>query len=321
MTPPTLASIQKGSFAGHETFPLRYTWLSKAVQLVEKDGSVFQDDDAMIRLGVGRNMVRSIRHWGFACGVLENAPDVANNRGGVLQPTALGRALFEKDGWDPYLEDPATLWVLHYELAGSSKRATTWYLAFNHYPQPELTKPELVAWLGKLAQEHGWGRVSPASLRRDVDVFLRTYVPSRASRTVPLEDTLDSPFVELDLIRELGTKGSYLLQRGDPPTLPNEVFAYGLIKFLTQTGSNSSAVPLHTIAFAPGSPGRVFALTEDALMVRLERLEAVTDGAIVFHDTAGLRQLLVHRMPELLRVLRPWYGSATRSVRWAADAA
>lgn len=321
MTPPTLASIERGSFAGHETFPLRYTWLPKAVQHVERKPSVFQDDDAMVALGVGRNMVRSIRHWGFACGVLEEDPKKENNRGRYLRPTDLGRELFLKDGWDPYLEDPATLWLLHFELAASPSRATTWYLVFNHYPQPELTKVELVTWLAKLAQERAWARVSPASLRRDVDVFLRTYVPSRASRTVPLEDTLDSPFVELDLIRELGGKGSYLLQRGDPPTLPNEVFAYGLIKFLRQTGSTSSAIPLHSIAFAPGSPGRVFALTEDALMARLERLEAATNGAIAFHDTAGLRQLLVHRMPELLDVIRPWYESRTKSERRAADAA
>ena len=320
MTTPTLAAIQRGSFAGHETFPLRYTWLSKAVQHVERDASIFQDDDAMVRLGVGRNMTRAIRHWGFACGVLEEAPDVPNNRGRVLQPTSLGRALFSKDGWDPYLEDPATLWLLHFELASSPENATTWYLAFNHFPSPEFTKNELVAWLSKLAQERRWARISPASLRRDVDVFLRTYVPSRASRTVPLEDTLDSPFVELDLIRELSTKGSYLLQRGDPATLPNSIFAYGLVHFLRRMGSTSTAVPLHAIAFAPGSPGRVFALTEDALMARMDRIEAATDGAIVFHDTAGLRQLMIRRVPELLDVLRPWYEGRRTSARWAADA-
>lgn len=320
MIPPTLATIQRGSFAGHETFPLRYTWLSKAVQHIESNATIFQDDDAMVRLGVGRNMVRAMRHWGLACGVLEEAADVANNRGRVLRASDLGRQLLSKEGWDPYLEDPATLWLLHFELASSPESATTWYLTFNHYPSPELTKDDLVTWLEKLAQERRWGRVSPASLRRDVDVFFRTYVPPRVSRTVPLEDTLDSPFVELDLLRELGTKGSYLIQRGDPPTLPDAVFAYGLVRFLARTSSSSTAVPLHAVAFAPGSPGRVFALTEDALMARMERIEAATDGAILFHDTAGLRQLLIRRVPELLDVLRPWYEGRKTSARWAPDA-
>jgi hypothetical protein len=321
MTTPTLATIERGSFAGHETFPLRYTWLRKAVQHVEKDPRIFQNEDAMVQLGVGKNMVRSIRHWGFVCGVLEESPGLQNNRGRVLRPTALGRALFENDGWDPYLEDPATLWLLHYTLASAPDQATTWYLAFNHLPQPEFTKDELVDWLEKLSAERSWARVSPASLRRDVDVFLRTYVPSRASRTVPLEDTLDSPLIELELIREHG-KGTYLIQRGDPPTLPDAVFAYGLVSFLKRNASTSKAIPLHSIAFAPGSPGRVFALTEDALMARLERIEAATDGAITFHDTAGLRQLLVHGegVPELLDVLRPWYEGRDAAQRRASGA-
>jgi hypothetical protein len=320
MTTPTLATIERGSFAGHETFPLRYTWLRKAVQHVDHNGRIFLDDDAMVHLGVGKNMVKAIRHWGLVCGVIEENPGIPNNRGRSLRPTQLGRAIFEKDGWDPYLEDPASLWLFHYELASVPDHATTWYLAFNHLPQPEFTKTELAAWTHKLVQERGWARISPASLKRDVDVFLRTYVPSRASRTVPLEDTLDSPFVELELLRELGTKGSYVIQRGDPPSLPDAVFAYGLVRFLMRSGSTSSAVPLHTVAFAPGSPGRVFALSEDALMARLERIEAATDGAIVFHDTAGLRQLMVTKLPELLDLLRPWYEGRDARERRMPDA-
>lgn len=320
MSMPTLAAIERGSFAGHETFPLRYTWLRKAVQHVGRNPRIFNEDDAMVHLGVGKNMVRAIRHWGLVCGVLEEDPGVQNNRGRVLRATSLGHALFDDDGWDPYLEDPATLWLLHFELTSVPDQATTWYLAFNHIPQPEFTKTELLGWLVRLAQERGWPRVSPASLRRDIDVFLRTYVPSRASRTVPLEDTLDSPLVELELIRDFGAKGSFLIQRGDQPTLPDPIFAYGLVRFLKRGTFASQAVPLHTIAFAPGSPGRVFALTEDALMARLERIEAATDGGLDFHDTAGLRQLLVRKMPELLDVLRPWYDRRRSSARRASDA-
>jgi hypothetical protein len=321
MTTPTLAAIERGSFAGHETFPLRYTWLRKAVQHVARDGGrIFQEDDAMVRLGVGKNMVRAIRHWGLACGVLEEDDTIANNRGRVLRPSPLGHALFDDDGWDPYLEDPATLWILHHRLCSVPDEATTWYLVFNHLPQPEFTKAELLAWLTRLAAERGWARLSPASLKRDIDVFLRTYVPSRASRQVPLEDTLDSPLVELELLRELGAKGSYILQRGDQPTLPDPVFAYGLVSFLGRTASTSTAVPLQSIAFAPGSPGRVFALTEDALMARLECIDAATNGAITFTDTAGLRQLHIQKLPALLDVLRPCYGSRHASGRRSPDA-
>ena len=42
-------------FAGHETFTLRYGWLKKAV-----DATGLRDD-ALVTLGAGKNMVRSIR--------------------------------------------------------------------------------------------------------------------------------------------------------------------------------------------------------------------------------------------------------------------
>jgi len=317
---PTLATIERGSFAGHETFPLRYTWLPKAVQHVKKNAEIFNAEDAMVQLGVGKNMVRAIRHWGLATGVLEEVGE-GRNRGRLLRATKLGNALFAtEDGWDPYLEDPATLWLMQYELAGVPDRATTWYLVFNHFAQPEFTKEQLAVWLDKLTAERNWARVSPASLRRDVDVFLRTYVPARASANAPIESTLDCPLTELSLIHELAAKGTYAIERGDPPSLPDPIFAYGLVRFLRQYAPTSKVVPLHSIAFAPCSPGRVFALTEDALMARLERLAVATKGAVMFDDTAGLRQLQIRELPELLDILRPWYVSRRAAPSRAAGA-
>ncbi len=308
----TAATIERPVFAGHETFPLRYTWLRKAVVSTQANGQIFLADDAVVRLGVGKNMVRAIRHWGLVCGVLEEQPQVTNNLGRELRPTTLGTKLLGDDGWDPFLEDPITLWILHHELVSSPAGPTTWYWVFNHLPQVEFTKSEIAAWLGRLAQERGWTRVSPASLKRDIDVFLRTYVPSRASRTVPLEDTLDSPLVELGLIREFDVKGGYRIQRGEHATLPDAAFAYSLARFLQQRGAGAAAIPIQSIAFAPGSPGRVFALTEDALMHRLERIEAATDGRIVFHDTAGLRQILVQRAPDPTSILAHYFRRQRR---------
>jgi hypothetical protein len=281
--------------------------LRKAVEHVTRDPQVFRTDDAMVHMGVGKNMVRAVHHWSMVTGMIEENPEVPNNRGRYLRPTELGARLFSDGGWDPYLEDPATLWVIHFELASVLSRATTWYWVFNHLPQPEFTKDDVIHWLVKLVGEREWGRISPASLKRDVEVFLRTYVPARTTRTVPLEDTLDCPLVELGLIREASTRGAYVLLRGDQPSLPQSVFAYALARFLARRTTTTSTIPLHEIAFAPGSPGRVFALTEDALMARMEALDAATRGAIVYHDTAGLRQLLVHRQADPLALLSSWY--------------
>src|SRR5262245_51975732 len=101
------------SFSGHETFPFRYSWMKKGVDAVSKQATLFSRDDAMTRLGVGKNMVRSIRHWCVGADVLEEH-DGGSGRAASIRPSEFGRRLFSDEGWDPFLEDPATLWLLHW---------------------------------------------------------------------------------------------------------------------------------------------------------------------------------------------------------------
>src|SRR3989304_2015644 len=99
-------------FSGHETFPCRYSWLPKAYVALTADPRIFVDEDgAMISLGVGKNMARAIRFWAQAAGLAELAAD------GCYRITPFGRAVFGEDGFDPFLEDVRTLWLIHWRLA------------------------------------------------------------------------------------------------------------------------------------------------------------------------------------------------------------
>jgi hypothetical protein len=60
-------------FSGHETFACRYAWLPKAAQQVTLNPYILTpslEDEAMVQLGVGKNMVRSVRFWAEAFGIL-----------------------------------------------------------------------------------------------------------------------------------------------------------------------------------------------------------------------------------------------------------
>src|ERR1017187_670580 len=99
--------------SGHETFPCRYTWLPKAVRGLNDDARLFADEErAMVDLGVGKNMVRSIRFWSLATAIASVA---GKGEGHVL--TDFGLALFGKRGYDPFLEDRRTLWLIHWNLS------------------------------------------------------------------------------------------------------------------------------------------------------------------------------------------------------------
>jgi hypothetical protein len=52
----------KLTFSGHESFQCRYLWLKKGYDFVKKGGS-FNKEDAVVELGVGKNIVGAIRYW------------------------------------------------------------------------------------------------------------------------------------------------------------------------------------------------------------------------------------------------------------------
>lgn len=86
------------TFARHETFAPRFGWLKKGFDAVAESADFFLSDSAHISLGVGKNMAKSIRYW---CKAFKLIDDQGT--------TEFGELLLSEDGYDPYLEDPASL--------------------------------------------------------------------------------------------------------------------------------------------------------------------------------------------------------------------
>jgi len=288
---PIYQDRYKPQFSGHETFPLRYGWLKKAYDAVDArrddddSKSAFTRNDAIAHFGVGKNMVASMRHWAAACNIIKDG-DTSN----TLITTALGDTIFGSKGYDPYMEHPASVWMLHWSLAGHSEK-TTWYWSFNNFPGATFEREHLVKALEKVATDRSWPRVAATTIRRDVECFLRTYVARRPSANASPEDTLESPLAELGLIKATGKRDGFRFARGPKSTLGDGVFLYALIDFW-RGFTTAQTLSFEAIAHEPGSPGRVFLLDENDIADRLLSLEDLTNGAFRWSETAGLKQVL-----------------------------
>jgi hypothetical protein len=271
-------------FAGHETFPLRLLWLRKAYDAAAENRisrGTFQEHEAIARFGVGKNMAISIRHWALAAEVLRD-------EGSILSPTPWARRVFDlRSGFDPYLEEPATLWLVHAAIAGKPELATTWFYAFNGLNETTFDRDLVIRGLFELIKDRAAHNVSTDTLRRDVEVFVRSYV----ARGDGGEDAAEPLLAELGLIRESRLTGQFEFVRGPKPNLPDGVFALVLWRFWNRWHPNSPTLSVEQASYAPGSPGRIFKLDEDSVLERMIRLDRVTDGALVWTDTAGLRQV------------------------------
>lgn len=296
MTALTLLPGKSGkvSLGGHEKFVFRYGWLKKGADALARYSSVFAAEDAIVKLGVGKNMVRSIRFWGLACGLFEE--DSSAKKVALLRLSRLGQALLNEQGWDPYLESPGTLWLLHWQLATNPARALVWHLAFCDFLEAEFTKPQFISFINR-----AFGRLgimtTPASIEREVEVFLRTYTPAmRKPAEMLSEEAMDCPLVALGLIDYLPEDGVYRFHLGPKVSLPTAVFGYALLVFLKQTASHRRTVTLDECLYQRGSPGQVFRLDENSVAEYVESLEVATQGRVSVQESAGVRQIYLRSL-------------------------
>ena len=291
------------NFSGHESFPLRYSWLNKGFKRIQRDYSFFGKEDAMVTLGVGKNMVFSIRHWGLATQVWE---EKERSRGKQIRPTRFGNALFK--GWDPFLEHPGTYWSLHWHIVTNPSKATTWTVVFNR-PAARFSQEQLLQELLDLAANHGDRKSSGASLKRDIEVFKRSYLQPVQKKGVYQEDELDCPFKQLGLLRPTTTRGEFELVVGARPSLPLEVFEFAILDHLGHEPDQSrKEIAVEDLLYGWNSPGRVFRLSESSLMDRLHQLAEWRPSHFSMDETIGLRRFIVEaKTPSPLSALDSYY--------------
>jgi hypothetical protein len=288
----------KTSFGRHETFPLRYGWLTKGYEAVKAEPDCFgRPEQAMVTLGVGRNMVNAIQYWLQAVGVV-----AFGDEGG--KPTDLGRALLGDEG-DRYLEDEATLWIIHWLLAANAGEATGIYWFFNRYAMPRFRDKEVLRELGEFVEQELRIKRSSSTLKSDVSTLLRQYAPE-AGRS---DEQLDSPLASLQLVESEGG-GDYRSLRLVRPYLPPVALHFALAQRFA-ADSDQAALPVRSVLYGDGgraAPGAVFRLSEEGLMAVLHKVMDRYPGCYELRDTAGVHQIYRgERAPSPLAVLGAYY--------------
>lgn len=276
----------KPQFSGHETFPLRQLWLKKGYDSVSHklDGApktIFSDEKSVVVFGVGKNMVSSIRFWAVACNILEETSD-------RLKATGIGEFLLNDfSGIDPYCENISTIWLMHWFLASTPNKTTTWYFLFNHINKQVFNRESIVEAISTQLSEQQV-KLSQATLKRDVECCIRSYVPRVSSDS--LEELSEPLLGELGLIVH-NSKDSFEFRRGAKRSLHDGIFGYALLDYWQRLEASGSVMTFDRVAHEHGSPGRVFKIDESGIAERLISLEQISKGQIQWTEQAGLRQV------------------------------
>lgn len=305
---PTLSKVNP-VFARHETFHPRSGWLKKGFDAAIQDPDIFLRENASVLLGVGKNMVRSMRYWCLAFKVLTERSDIEQNdpidtleekdssnlRG--LASTALGTKLLSDEGWDPFFEDPASLWLLHWNLLKAPCYATVWQFAFNQFRQADFSAEDLFLSLADYCKSLT-ASIADSSLKKDVTCLLRMYARQN-SGSRPSEDTIDCPFSELGLITETVEAKRYIFRIGGKGNLPADVIVFACLDYASLVGQEQRTIALSRLTYDVNSPGLVFKLTESAISGAISQLSRVWNE-LELRETAGLVQFSFTQEPDRL---------------------
>lgn len=280
-------------YSGHEWFPCRYAWLPKAYRLLSDDPTGLDDETRAVEtLGIGKNMVRALKFWATTMRVIERPED---SEGYTI--TRFGEALFGNGGFDPFLEDIRTLWLLHWHIATADDPLFAWDFLLNRWHRPEIVRsvvlPEFIREANSGARTY-----SETTLKQHFDVFLMVYVQVGKSRAGAGEDHLDSPLVEVGLIEKVGerTTGTkrepvYAFRREAKPEITPALFAYALADTWRTRFPHERSLTFRNVATDPGSPGQLFKLPEADLRERLESIDADSEGLFAYRESASLAQV------------------------------
>jgi len=277
------------TFARHETFHPKLGWFRKGVLAASRDGgNLFHAPDAAARLGVGKNMVRSIRFWTTAARLITDVPNPENNRVPLVEPTNLGLGLLGPDGADPYMENMATWWWIHWMMLSPGSQLPVWWILLNELSATEFDD-ELAHYVVESALERSpWEKPSASSIDKDISAFIRTYAPSAEGGRSKFDDQFGCPLRDLHLLRISPT--GYRLAAGEPRQLPPEVVVAAALDYVAVTNPTSRTIALSRLANEPGAPGKAFRLGEEELTKMFEPL-VQTHDALTLSAPAGSLQL------------------------------
>jgi hypothetical protein len=286
------------TFSGHDSFHCRQFWLKKGYDFL-RSGKKFSDDDASIHLGVGKNMVAAIRHWLKAFGIAD-----INDHLEDFSDKLLG-----DNGWDPFLEDQGSLWLLHYLLL-KTKYADTYPIIFSELSnaRPDFTTDHFISYVLETKGEY-----NENTLKRDFTAFYRNYFGKMNKSDV--EESFTGILTELHILKErkkkhLNSKGKeeersfWVLEKGLRDDIPPHILLFAIV----DNEEYGTSVSFENLYRDPLGLANIFQLSREGLTRALENLQSAFPKKIVFSNEAGVRELQLKKKINAVELLEGYYN-------------
>lgn len=286
----------------HESFYLRKGWLQKGAKNIIKNNRIFNDKDsnACDVLGIGVNMVKSLKYWLIATGVAAERTEMNKK---VMGLTDLGELI---NIYDKFYEEIGTNMIIHYKLATNADDATAWYWLFNKYDANVIDKEQFVHEFGQYVKynkkENETVVESEKIYSDEFNCIIKTYISS--DKEDDPEETKICPLSELGLLSLDDVKKKEY--RKTSPILDDihPLVAYAII---CDMFSGKRQIKISEICNEKCSFGKVFNMSRTSVILVLDKIAKL--GYIKLNRTAGLDVINIIHPMTFLEALEMYYKS------------
>lgn len=290
----------------HSTFFIREGWIEKAMHEIKANQtgkSIFGKEVGVTNLGIGANMVSSLRYWMVACGLLDSK---------TSDLTEFGEILY---AYDQYLEDIFSWWMIHLKLLTNHvddiklHDAPVFYAAFNEFDAKNFKKNTLIQWFEEYEYELGFEASSEANVESDVSVFLKTYIEEPVDNP---EDNLSSPLGKLGLLKKVD-RDTYEFTKPDFSQLNYLIVYYSLILCLkNKSGNRANSINIDDLCKSSISPVKLFNLNVNMLNRYLEQMKQ--HELITLNKTAGLNMIYINEGKSEREIFEEYFKEKTDDI-------
>ncbi|WP_028400578.1 DUF4007 family protein [Ectobacillus panaciterrae] len=271
-------------YGQHQSFYLRDRWLNKAIKHLQRDNRFFYDKEAFEKMGLGKNMVQSLRYWVVATGVVSE--DYNEERKKIYEITPFGNIVFK---YDKFIKFQDTASIIHYHMCKESEPSTAWFWFFNILNETIISKDELLEKFIAWVKENEEKEISTNSLKKDIECLVKLY--SAKQENIDPEEVIQSPLNKLSLVSE--KRGMVYKKSLSSKEVGLTALMYVLLDFRRRFEIEN--ITVDELVTHEGLWGRVFNMARSTIVDALEQLSHHLKYPVKFTRTNNLDTI---RIPE-----------------------
>ena len=277
---------KKVKLKGHESFSIREGWLTKGIYEVKNDEKLFSKKNLTDILGMGTNMVKSLKYW------LQTSKIIEESKKNEYKLSELGELIYK---YDPYLEDIFTLYFIHINIIKNIEKAYIWNLFFNKCNLNNFSKRELLEQIQYMLENDNM-EYNEKLLIDEISVLIKTYTIDEKNDTP--ENNFTCPLSELKLVKK-NYKDNYSKEK---PLINNldELIVYYLIE-----NQNEESISIEDLLKSNNSVGKLLNLDKSLLNEYLEVLKR--KKLITINRTAGLNMVYINKRMNLGEIFEKYF--------------